>query len=34
MKIIIEQILPEHAATLCEQITKDLPEYFGLPEMQ
>lgn len=32
MKIIIEQILPEHAATLCEQIAKDLPEYFGLPE--
>ncbi len=28
----IEQISPEDAEQLCRTITKDLPEYFGLPE--
>lgn len=28
----IEQISPDEAENLCRSITKDLPEYFGLPE--
>ena len=29
---VIEQISPIEAENLCRAITKDLPEYFGLPE--
>lgn len=32
MTYTIEQVSPETAEYLCRKITKDLPEYFGLPE--
>lgn len=31
--MIIEQITPKLAAELCSKISLDLPEYFGLPEV-
>ncbi|HXF90409.1 MAG TPA: GNAT family N-acetyltransferase [Candidatus Nitrosotenuis sp.] len=33
MNLVIEQISPEQAQILCQEITHDLPEYFGLPEV-
>lgn len=33
MKVKIEQISPDIAEALCRKITADLPEYFGLPEV-
>jgi GNAT superfamily N-acetyltransferase len=33
MNIEIEQITPELASKLCRTITADLPEYFGLPDV-
>jgi hypothetical protein len=29
----IDQILPDLASSLCSQVIIDLPEYFGLPEV-
>lgn len=33
MQCPIEHIAPEMAKKLCQDITQDLPEYFGLPEV-
>ena len=32
-EITIENIIPTIAEELCRNITADLPEYFGLPEV-